>query len=175
MFASGEKSNRRKCYVCQYCLCYFVKNKRCDLHVELCVKGGHQHELPHKEVAQLNFSNYSNIVPMSFVMYCDLEAMITKEVKLNRGKIQNKSAHVPIAVGAITVCRPRKEFGSPMIYMGADCIKVLLQFIQSEVCWVTNILKNVSVPCIMTPEDKYMHKHAKHCFMCCKMFNDFSH
>ena len=80
-FASGEKSNRRKCYVCQYCLCYFVKKERCDLHVELCVKGGHQYEFPHKDAAQLHFSNYSNIVPVSFVMYCDLEAMITKEVK----------------------------------------------------------------------------------------------
>ena len=102
-FASGEKSNRRKCYVCQYCLCYFVKKERYDLHVELCVKGRHQYKFPHKDAAQLNFSNYSNIVPTSFVMYCDLEAMITKEVKVNRGKIQNKSAHVPIAIGAITV------------------------------------------------------------------------
>ena len=53
-FASGEKSNRRKCYVCQYCLCYFVK-ERYDLHVELCVKGGHQYEFPHKDAAQLIF------------------------------------------------------------------------------------------------------------------------
>ena len=175
-FASGEKSNRRKCYVCQYCLCYFVKKERYDLHVELCVKGGHQYEFPHKDAAQLNFSNYSNIVPASFVMYCDLEAMITKEVKVNRGKIQTKSVHVPIAVGAITVCRPKKEFGSlPMIYMGADCIDVLLQFIQSEVSRVSNILKNVCVPCIMRLEDKYMHKHAKHCFMCRKKFSDFRH
>ena len=175
-FASGEKSNRRKCYVCQYCLCYFVKKERYDLHVELCVKGGHQYKFPHKDAAQLNFSNYSNIVPASFVMYCDLEAMTTKEVKVNRGKIQNKSVHVPIAVGAITVCRPKKEFGSPpMIYMGADCIEVLLQFIQSEVSRVSNILKNVYVPCIMRPEDKYMHKHAKHCFMCRKKFSNFCH
>ena len=175
-FASGEKEERRKCYVCQYCLCYFVKEERYDLHVELCVKGGHQYEFPHKDAAQLNFSNYSNIVPASFVMYCDLEAMITKEVKVNRGKIQNKSAHVPIAVGAITVCRPKKEFGSPpMIYIGADCIEVLLQFIQSEVSRVSNILKNVYMPCIMRPEDKYMHKHAKHCFMYRKKFNNFCH
>ena len=175
-FASGEKSNRRKRYVCQYCLCYFVKKERYDLHVELCVKGGHQYEFPHKEAAQLNFSNYSNIVPVSFVMYCNLEAMITKEVKVNRGKIQTKSVHVPVAVGAITVCRPKKEFGSqPMIYTGADCIDVLLQFIQSEVSRVSNILKNVCVPCVMRPEDKYMHKHAKHCFMCCKKFSNFHH
>ena len=61
---------------------------------------------------------------------------------MNRGKIQNKSVHVPIAVGAITVWRPRNEFGSPpMIYTGADCIEVLLQFIQSEVSRVSNILK----------------------------------
>ena len=175
-FASGEKSNRRKCYVCQYCLCYFVKKERYDLHVELCVKGGHQYEFPHKDAAQLHFSNYSNIVPASFIMYCNLEAMITKEVKVNRGKIQTKSVHVPVAVGAITVCRPKKEFGSlPVIYTGADCIDMLLQFIQSEVSRVSNILKNVCVPCVMRPEDKYMHKHAKHCFMCCKKFSDFCH
>ena len=102
--------------------------------------------------------------------------MITKEVKVNRGKIQTKSVHVPVAVGAITVCRPKKEFGSlPMIYTGADCIDVLLQFIQSEVSRVSNILKNVYVPCVMRPEDKYMHKHAKHCFMCHKKFSDFRH
>ena len=92
----------------------FVKKERYDLHVELCVKGGHQYEFTHKDAAQLNFSNYSNIVPASFVMYCDLEAMIH------------------IAVGTITVCRPRKEFGAPpMIYTGADCMEVLLQFIHS--------------------------------------------
>ena len=39
-------------------------------------------EESNKDAAQLNFSNYSNIVPVSFVMYCDLEAMITKEVKV---------------------------------------------------------------------------------------------
>ena len=52
--------------------------------------------------------------------------------------------HLPIAVGTITVCRPKKEFGSPpMIYTGADCIEVSLQFVQSEVSRVSNILKNV--------------------------------
>ena len=101
---------------------------------------------------------------------------LCQQVKVNRGIIQNKSVHVPIAVGAITVCRPKKEFGSPpMIYMGADCIEVLLEFIQSEVSRVSNILKNVYVPCIMRPEDQYMHKHAKHCFMCHKKFSDFCH
>ena len=37
---------------------------------------------------------------------------------------------------------------------------------------MSNILKNVYVPCIMRPEDKYMHKHAKHCFI---KFSDFFH
>ena len=48
---------------------------------------------------------------------------------MNRGKIQTKSVHVPVAVGAITVCRPKKEFGSlPMIYTGADCIDVCYNY-----------------------------------------------
>ena len=107
-----------------------------------------------KMLLNLIFPIILTLCQASFVMYCYLEAMITKEVKVNRGKIQNKSAHVPIAVGAITVCRPKKDFSSPpMIYTGADCIEVLLQFIKSEVSRVSNILKNVYVPCIMRPED----------------------
>ena len=31
------------------------------------------------------------------------------------------------------------------------------------------------MPCFMRPEDKYMHKHAKHCFMCRKKFSNFCH
>ena len=90
----------------------FCEEGRYDLHVELCVKGGHQYEFPHKDAAQLNFSNYSNIVPASFVMYCDLEAMITNT--------------------------------------GADCIDVLLQFIQSEVSRVSNIEKCLRALCYET-------------------------
>ena len=50
-------------------------------------------------------------------MYCDLEAMITKEVKVNRGKIQTKSVHVPIAVGPLQfVDLKRSWFSSYDLY-----------------------------------------------------------
>ena len=41
--------------MCQYCLCYFVKKDRYDLHFELCTKAGHQYGIPEKDCAFLNF------------------------------------------------------------------------------------------------------------------------
>ena len=47
--SSCSKGNKRKCYVCQYCLCYFVKKDRYDLHLKLCTKAGHQYSVPEKD------------------------------------------------------------------------------------------------------------------------------
>ena len=84
--SSCSKLNQRKCYVCQYCQCYFVKKDRYDLHLKLCTKAGHQYSIPEKDCAFLKFSNYKNMVPAPFVMYCDLETMITSQIVINRGK-----------------------------------------------------------------------------------------
>ena len=57
------------------------------------------------------------MVNVPFVIYADLETMICKEEMVRRGKTQSKHRHVPISVGALTVCKDRPEFGStPFLY-----------------------------------------------------------
>ena len=74
------------------------------------------------------------MVNAPFVIYADLETMITNEVHVGRGKTHSKCKHIPISVGALTVCRDRPKFGSePFIYPGLDCIEVLMFFLRNEV------------------------------------------
>ena len=73
------------------------------------------------------------MVPAPFVMYCDLETMITSQVIMNRGKTKSKCIQRPISFAAITVCKPRPDFGSsPVIYTGPDCIDKLFAFIETR-------------------------------------------
>ena len=51
------------------------------------------------------------MVNVGFVIYADLETMIWKEEMVRRGKVWSKHRHVPISVGALTVCKDRPEFG----------------------------------------------------------------
>ena len=111
------------------------------------------------------------MVPVPFVMYCDLETMITSQVIINRGKKKSKCIHRPISFGAITVCKPRPDFGSlPVIYTGTDCIDKLFAFIENWVCYIKRIFLDVYVPCIMSKEDKRCHECATECFMCGRNF-----
>ena len=162
--------------MCQYCLCYFVKKDRYDLHLKLCTKAGHQYSIPEKDCAFLKFSNYKNIIPAHFVMYCDLETMITSQIVINRGKTKSKWIHRPILFGAITVCKPRPDLGSPpVIYNGIDCIDKLFTFIENWVCYTKRIFSDIYAPCIMSKEDKRHHKHTTKCFMCGRNFVGNSH
>ena len=71
------------------------------------------------------------MVNVPFVIYADLEMMISKEEMVRRGKVQSKCRHVPISVSALTVCKDRPEFGSdPFLYISLDCIDMLIEFFE---------------------------------------------
>ena len=111
------------------------------------------------------------MVPAPFVMYCNLETMITSQVIINRDKTKSKCIHRPILFGAITVCKTRPDLGSsPVIYTGTDCIDKLFAFIENRVCYIKRIFSDVYVPCIMRKEDKRHHECATECFMCGRNF-----
>ena len=161
------KTNKRKCHVCPSCLSYFFHKDRYETHIHLCKKDGTQYVFPKGDGAELGFSSFNSMVNAPFVIYADLEMMICKEEMVRRGKTQSKSRHVPISVGALTVCKDRPEFGSaPFLYTGPDCIDMLIEFLNREQHHVHQIYKGVSMPCLMTNRD-HNHFHAAHaCEMC---------
>ena len=72
--------------------------------------------------------------------------MICKEEMVRRGKTWSKRRHVPISVGALTVCKDGPEFGSaPFLYMGSDCIDMLMEFLNREQHHACQIYEGVSI------------------------------
>ena len=175
LIASQLKVNRRKCFVCNSCLTCFASKSSFTNHKGLCKRDGSQFEVPVPSQALLSFQNYKNMIPAPFVTYCDMETMIMTEDQVNEGKIISKRRHVPVSIGAITVCRPRPEFGSPpFLYTGRDCIDVLLNFLLMEAERARGLVDNVYEHCHMTKADTVVHREAKRCKMCNVRFSWFA-
>ena len=122
---------------------------------------------PEGDEAELGFFSFNSMVNAPFVIYADLETMICKEEMVRRGKVRSKRRHVPISVGALTVCKDRPEFGSdPFLYTGLDCIDMLIEFLNREQHRVRDIYDSVSVPCLMTDRDRKHFRAAGVCEMC---------
>ena len=161
------KMNKRKCHVCPSCLSYFVHKDSYETHIDLCKKGGTQYVFSEEGEAKLGFSSFNSMVNVPFVIYADLEMMICKEEMVRRGKTQSKCRHIPILVGALTVCKDRPEFGSAaFLYTGSDCIDMLMEFLNSEQHRARQIYKGVSMPCLMTNRDSEHFWIARACEMC---------
>ena len=161
------KKNKRRCHVCPSCLSYFVQKDRYDTHVCLCKKDVTQYIFPEEDEAGLSFSSFNSMMNAPFVIYTDLEMMIKKEVMVKKGKTRSKRKHVPVSVGALSVCKDRPEFGSPpFLYTGRDCIDMLMCFFHGEVCRMCKIYDNILEPCIMTDSDEKKFASFKRCEMC---------
>ena len=161
------KMNKRKCHVCPSCLSYFVRKDRYETHIRLCKKDRTQYVFPEEGEAELGFSSFNSMVNAPFVIYTDLEMMICKEEMVRRGKTRSKCRHVPISVGASTVCKDRPEFGSaPFLYTGSDCIDMLMEFLNREQHRARQIYKGVSMPCLMTDGDREHFWTACACEIC---------
>ena len=133
LVTSQCKMNKRKCHICPSCLSYFVRKDRYESHIRLCKKDGTQYVFPKEGEAELGFSSFNSMVNAPFVIYAGLEMMICKEEMVRRGKTRSKHRHIPISVGTLTVCKDRPEFGSvPFLYMGSDCIVMLMEFLNRE-------------------------------------------
>lgn len=164
------KKNRRKTYVCSYCLSYFVKKSKYDQHSFLCQKKGQQYILPVDK--NFAFTNFANLLWAPFVVYCDLETLIEKEVTVEGGKTISKRKHVPIAVAAKLVCKEKKEYSLPLfLYTGKDCIDVFLGYLFFIRSYVENLINFYYVPMHFTEQDKIKFQEQKSCEICQRLFD----
>ena len=165
------KTNKQKCHVCPSCLLYFICKDRYEMHIHLCKKDGTQYVFPEGDEAELGFSSFNNMVNAPLVIYADFETMIFKEEMVRRGKVRSKHRHVPISIGALTVCKDRGEFGhDPFPYTGLDCIDILIGFLNREQQSVHEKYDGVSVLCGMTDQDCKYFRSAHVCEMCGQKF-----
>lgn len=167
-------SNRRKGQVCKDCLAHFVNRDRFRLHKQLCKGTGPRITLPEvPENAKFQFTNYRNMFPAPFVIYCDLETFIMKEEIVHHKKLKSTRKHCPISAAALTVCRTNSLFSSskPFLYTGEDCILVFLRHIQKEFCRIDKILTTVQIPMKITATQEAEFKATRKCGACKEMFS----
>ena len=99
--------------------------------------------------------------------------MIVDKVLVKNGKTISKRRHVPTLVGALTVCKPRPEFGnSPFLYTGTDCVEMLMTYLNEEVRRAQSIYDSVYVPCQMSVGEKEKFHQAHKCEMCYRSFDE---
>lgn len=173
LVATHARRSRRKCFVCDYCLSFFPTEKSFNLHQGLCRKTGVRFKLPSSSASSVQFENFSNMIPSPFVIYCDMETMIQRQRECKKGKMISKRKHVPISVGAVTVCRVAQKYSSPpFLYTGKDCIDVLFQHLEEEVKRILMVLDCVYEPCSMSSEERRKHRLATSCHMCRRSFEE---
>ncbi len=167
------KVNRRKTYVCRFCLSYFVNYKRYLLHEKLCLQECQQIILPTKDEAFLKFKAYKSKIFAPFIIYADLETAILPPVLTNTNKGINKRNHVPIASCFYTVCTVRDNLSQkkPFLYVGLDCIDVFFSELEKEFVRISSLKNELYVPIIMTKEDKVKFSNQLFCEMCGKFFS----
>ena len=173
LVSSQTKVNRRKAYLCKFCLAYFITKSKFNLHMTLCKKDGQQISMPNCSSNKLKFSNFKHLVEAPFVIYCDLETLISDEIKVQKGKVKSRREHVPISVGALTICKSNFSLSSsPFIYTGKDCIQKLFDFLHAEFMRIEYVLSSYFTPMVISELDVIKFENTDCCFMCKKNFSE---
>ena len=174
LMLSQRKGNRRKCYVCNRCLSYFVSQKKFSLHLKLCnarSKATQQLMMP-TEKTILEFVNFSHVLQAPFVIYADFESAIAKEQILEKGKLLSIKDHKAISWATLTVCRDNYTLNSePTLYTGEDAIDHFFNHLDVEFSRIRTLLENVYFPLNkMSKEVQDLHEQATECYMCKRPF-----
>lgn len=164
--------NKRKSYICNFCLSISKNREKFELHKTLCHHDGKLYRFPTKKIFQ-KFSNFKNLLPAPFVIYIDLESRNKPKENISRGKQISKTEHECISWACLTVCRPNPNFNSgPVMYTGNNAISELLKYLETERKRVLRILKNAKEPIDMEDEDIFQHLETDHCEICQKFYFD---
>ena len=168
--------NRRRTFVCECCLSYFVSPKRYKLHLSLCKGDAQKFHIPYDQL-NLKFQNMQYMFEAPFVLYCDLETIIqnpTHNEEKTKNKIISRRKHLPISIASKTVCRLDDSLNSPLfLYTGEDCIDVFLQYLKNEFERIQDILTYKNEPMIFTAEDESKYESMNVCRLCGLEFIDY--
>ena len=173
LIAPQMKLNRRKSFICPSCLSSHVSPEKLRAHISLCRNDCVMYRFPDAANSSLQFNSFNNMVTAPFVIYCDMETYIQKEVVVQKAKTLTKRRHVPISVAAFTVCRDRLDLGSkPFIYTGVNCLDVFMHYLDEEVYRLKDVYERLYLPCRWTGNEKEMHDRAETCAMCGRNFEE---
>lgn len=157
-------SNKRKWYYCHYCLCKYKSDKLLDEHKQLCRQKLQKYAVPTSN-PHIRFQNFKALFWIPFVIYYDIETMISKCEKTQ------KEIHVPVSV-----CCYRHSYNSrfslkPVIFTGIQCMTQFLNHLKEEDENISQILDIVYEPIMLNEHDKKRIRLTQQCEVCGVHFN----
>nr|CAI5824410.1 unnamed protein product [Callosobruchus analis] len=118
LVSSQLSSREHRKYFCDRCFHYFHSHEKLDIHTDDCIKTNICiPQLLNENEKILRFKNFKNKCKAAFVIYADMEAILTS---IDDAKYYQK--HIPCSVGYYFKCSYDDSLSFYKSYRGADCI-----------------------------------------------------
>ena len=129
---SSFKQHSYKKFICRFCLSNYSSKQKLSQHMQYCLKKCQRYSMPSKG-SHLSFTNHRAQFRSPFVIYYDFECLLKGDVPKNdKSKVVKEKVHVPIAFSAKRVCTEPKHNSNLYTYVGLDCLKVFVKFLQDQ-------------------------------------------
>lgn len=152
----STRQRHGKLHFCHSCLCSYSSKKKLRQHSYLCLQKQQRLHVPKKR-KKIEFQNYRHMFKKHFVIYYDIESLLTKE----QGK------HVPVSVCAFTKCSSNDEYSKgPFVFTGQDCIQQFLAHLLKEEERIMDILQHINHPLKVSDHDEIRIREARYCEVC---------
>src|SRR3989454_192059 len=168
-----------KKYFCKNCVQCFSSEEILEKHKPNCVvlNGAQAIDLP-KEGSALEFKSLNKTITVPFVIYADLEALLTSLKKRENNKNDKESftvkthEHVTCSYGYKVVCLEDDKYSKPFkSYRGIDAVYKFFEDIFEEEKQIDEYMKELyKSKMILTKDDSKIYNQAKCCYVCKESF-----
>jgi Recombination endonuclease VII len=143
----------------------------------MIINGVQAIELP-KEGTKVEFKSLNKTIPVPFVIYADLEALLIELHNKNEKKNDKKSytlkthEHKTCSYGYKVVCHENDKYSKPFkMYRGKDAIYKFFEDLFEEEKQIDQYMREFEkTKTILTKDDKNEYNHAKVCYVCNESF-----
>ena len=156
LVGSQVTNNEYRIYFCKRCLNHFSTPEMLNEHIEVCKENSAcKIEVP-KPGETIEFKNSKKSMRVPFVIYADFEAVTEKidsaTPNPEKSYTEKYQKHTPSGFCYYVKKDGTKNYASPVVYRGEDCVEKFCTMIEEEVKEIGTIYKNI-VPLEMTAED----------------------
>lgn len=173
MISSGCTKSQCKIFICDRCLCYFLKQTKLDEHIRDCFELNKcKIKIPDENNKWLSFKNFQKQLEVPFIIYADIESML---IPIEDSDLFNdekpKGAyqeHIPYSTGYYLHCRFDNSKSVYRSKIGTDCVTWFADELFKIATDIIEPVLQANKNIIITEEEEVAFQIAKICSICNK-------
>ncbi len=159
--------DKKKSYVCDYCLCTFRSVDKLEDHKTNCVDPFTTVFKMPKSNTKIKFDQLRKCIRNEFIWFLDFETYQKPINVIKSPKIEQISEQVPFAACLIRWCVNPSFTSKPMMFYGEDVVEQVYDKLESEYSDVISIIEESSNQIkTYTKEEEEAYKKANKCYIC---------